>query len=334
MASREELERKTKEAMEDAKRKKELRQKEGAPQLRDHLFSTGPGLVGAAQDRLFWKQKAEELEKQLELAAESSTPQEIKLIDLHEAPGRKRKLSDQEFSELRENLRNNPLVTPITVRKRAEGGYEIISGHNRVAVFRELEKDAIPAVVADADELQADVNAFYANLLHNSLPDFEKFRGFKMLQEKFPNLTQAEIARRSGSSESLISRLMSFGDLPEEITESLEKTPGILGAGAAYKLAALSKAGNRSGVLNAFSQLVEGKIDQEQAVKLAATPAETKPAKQADSKTIKAGTSNYCVMRCASKVVRLEFKNDVEAKETMEALEAFLTERAKKSKVK
>src|ERR1039457_3990503 len=62
-------------------------------------------------------------------------PSELLISELHEVAGRRRKLTAIQFEELTNNLKNNPLVTPISVRKASTGGYEIVAGHNRVQVF-------------------------------------------------------------------------------------------------------------------------------------------------------------------------------------------------------
>lgn len=151
---------------------------------------TGPGIHLDATARMdAAEQRAEELEALLKKAGAGS-PVRIKLDQLHETPGRKRTLSDEEFAELKNNLAKNELVTPITVRPRPNGdGYDIISGHHRTKAHRELKRVDILAVISDVDDLQADLHAFYANLLHPSLPDFQKYLGFKMIQKKKPDLS-------------------------------------------------------------------------------------------------------------------------------------------------
>jgi ParB family transcriptional regulator, chromosome partitioning protein len=129
---------------------------------------TAPGMFLNATQRIdIAEARVEELEAKLKEAEAGASPREISLDQLHEVPERRRKLTAQQYAELKENLRNNPLVTPITVRKRETGGFEIVSGNNRVAVFRELGRTKIPAALLDSDDDQAEINAFYANLLQS-----------------------------------------------------------------------------------------------------------------------------------------------------------------------
>jgi len=137
---------------------------------------------------------------------------ELPLTDLHEVPGRKRHLTIEQLSELKANLANNPLTTPIAVRRREEGGYEIIAGHNRVNAYRELGRTKILSVVFEMTEDEAERSAFYSNLLSPSLPDFEKFMGLRARMEH-GKLTQEQVAKEAGVTQQSVSLLLSFSGL-------------------------------------------------------------------------------------------------------------------------
>ncbi len=295
-------------------------------------FSTAPGRMGEYQDRKWLTNRVNELTQALEDAKAGGRNLELPLADLHEVEGRRRKLTQQEFGELKENLANNPLVTPITVRPRQEGGYEIISGHNRVRAFRELGRDLIPAVIVDTSDAQADINAFYANLLQTDLPPYEKYLGFKMLQEKQPGLTQAEIARQAGKPESTISELMAFGELPEPVLTLLSHHPSLLGHRAAAQLAAFTKNGLTQEVTDAVQQIASLGIDQNEAVKMVAATQKKEVRPKPPKRVIKAGRATYCSVIRAAKVMRIEFASEDEAAAVQAAIEEVLESRAQNLK--
>lgn len=220
-----------------------------SPDTAEHTPKTMPAQLGAfrleAQKYLDRIQELETLVSQ----------QQIALKDLHEVPGRRRKLTEEAFTELRENLRNNELVTPITVRRREEGGFEIVSGHNRVAAYRELGRTDIPAFVRDTDAEQANLNAFYANLLQPTLSDFEKYLGFKRRQIA-TGMTQKALAAEAGLPEQTVSSIYSFDRLPDEAKELLAEQPHRLGGNAATKLAQAASLGKSSQVVEAVRKLV------------------------------------------------------------------------------
>lgn len=293
---------------------------------------TGPGIHLDATARMHAAEtRAEELEAQLKTAGAGSALK-IPLDALHEIPERKRTLQATEFEELRDNLSSNELVTPITVRSRAEGGYEIISGHNRVQAYRDLKRTEIAAVILEADEAQADLNAFYANLLHPSLPDYQKYLGFKMIQKRKPELSTDDIATLTGKSRRHVEQLMKFDALPAEALAILAAKPVDIGSNAVEELARLAEQGKAEQVVAAVSKLASGEFNQKQAVSYAASSGEKKIPRVAPSVTIRQGRTVYCKMTQAAKVLRVEFSSKEEADAAQEALHTILSQLAEKRK--
>ncbi len=293
---------------------------------------TAPGMFLNATQRIDAAEaRVEELEAKLK-EAEAASSREISLNELHEVRGRRRKLTAQQYNELKENLRNNPLVTPITVRKHATDGFEIVSGNNRVAIFRELGRTHIPAVLLDSDDDQAEINAFYANLLQPDLPDFEKYLGFKKILERHPDLTHAKVADGAGVSRSFVTQLMAFDDLPKDAIIILMEHPHILGANAAQDLAGLAKKGRADQVVRAVSKVAAGEIDQGRAIKEAATEVASKAAAKPEPIRIKVGRATYCAIQRADKVLRIQFHSAEEAEAVQEAVREVLERRASQLK--
>lgn len=281
------------------------------------------------------ERRATELEARLK-EAEAGSTRELELDLLVEAAGRKRKLSEQEFFELVNNLRNNRLVTPITVRPTGTGKYEVVSGHNRVEAYRQLGRNTIPAVIQDIEREQADIDAFYANLLQPSLPDYEKYLGFCMIKKNRPQMTHEEIADMAGISRSLVTKLMAFSALPSDALHALESNIHALGANAANDLASLARAGKHEQVVRAVQQLAAGEIDQAAAIAQAtkASTSDPKPAAakpKAEVRTVKQGKATFCSVRRVEKTIRLDFKSPEEAAEIEEAILALIEARAKQS---
>lgn len=63
--------------------------------------------------------------------------------------------SDEELISLSESIRNEGLDTPIIVRPKEQGRYEIIAGHRRTAATRLAGLDTIRAFVRDLDDYDA-----------------------------------------------------------------------------------------------------------------------------------------------------------------------------------
>lgn len=181
--------------------------------------------------------RAEKAEEELKFLKDGM---EIDVDLCDEVPGRRRKLSEQEYADLKANLSKNPLEHPIIVRKKPDGRYEIISGANRRAIFKELGRAKIPAFIKNVDDAAAETGAFYANLLQTSLPDYEKYVGFKEWQER-TGLMQIDMAEKSGLDKSVISKLFCFDELPDAAKKILRERPHILGTDAATKMAKVAK---------------------------------------------------------------------------------------------
>lgn len=295
---------------------------------------TAPGQLMAFRGVMAEKE-AELTAKDAEISALQKSMQDdsggidLLISDLHTVPGRKRRLTPEQYSELKANLQNNPLITPISVRRRTEGGYEIVSGHNRASIYLELERDKIKGIILQTDDKQADVGAFFANLLQPNLPDYEKYLGYKKIQASHPALSIEDIADKSGITRQHVFKIMKFGELPQEALDIIEINPKELGATAAEDFAKLVKAGRSVQVIAAIKLIIEGKLNQDQGIKQASSePAKEKQTDSAKTIVIKSGKFNYCDMRRAEKVIRLSFKSIEEADAVQEAIKKVLQERA------
>ncbi|WP_426078254.1 ParB/RepB/Spo0J family partition protein [Janthinobacterium sp. PSPC3-1] len=292
------------------------------------------------QLRLVEQETADEIESlkaQLDEAAVSNTGRmEVPLGRIHKVPGRQRMLTAQQYTELRENLRNNKLITPITLRLRPDGDYDIISGHNRFDIFEELDRSTIGAVVdMDTEESDGDTDAFFANLFQPDLTDYEKYLGFKKMQEKQPTITPSEMAAVSGLSRPTVTLLMMFDELPAAALELVQSAPQTIGMTAVKHLVGQVRAGTGERVVEAIKKIVRGELTQDQAIKLASKPAtQAPPAVPIPSIKIKAGKATYCDVRRAQKVLRLEFQSDSEAEAIMDELKQLLDKRAQAQKAK
>jgi ParB family chromosome partitioning protein len=278
---------------------------------------TAPGQLMASLPLLAEKEKElqaaikriEELE-----STDNTYSEEVEISTLIEVPGRRRVLSQQEYGELRANLQVNPLVHPIVYRPLGDGRNEIISGNNRVAIYRDdLGRTKIRGVPFIGTDTEVELGAAFSNLLAPSLPDFEKYRQFQRIQENL-GLTQADIIRASGLAQSHVARILSFDNLPSAAKEFIAAKPHRLGGTAAAKFAALAQQGHELEVTQAIRTLVESEeMTQERALSLA-TPTRPK-APQPTATTITLGKKKFCDVSVRSGVVGLRFAGkDSEAK--------------------
>lgn len=232
---------------------------------------------------------------------------ELPLDSLIEVEGRRRKLTIEQFAELVENLRNHVLVQAITVRPSTKGKYEVVSGNNRVAAYRHLGYKTIKAVVLDSSEDLVELSAFYANLLQPSLPDYEKYLGFKKRQTQ-TGKSQRELAEEAGLNEKQVSALFSFEKLPDSCKKHLDAKPEILGYNAAMKLAQAVVDGNSDLVIEAVQTLAtDSRFTQAQAVAHATKKRDAKSQERPTPVVIKEGKTVLCKIETRGARVLVDF---------------------------
>jgi ParB family chromosome partitioning protein len=191
----------------------------------------------------------------------------IKLDELHDGPDRARYLSKEDYERLKNNLANNPLANPITVRYRKEGGYEIISGHNRVKIYRELGKLEIESrVMKFDDDTDVEGSAFYSNLINSDLTAYEKYQGLVKIAKAKNLKTSTEIAKQVGISRQQVDFLFAFEKLPESILKILDQHRHILGYRSARILTQKGLEISEEKMIGVFQRLAAGLVSEVKAV--------------------------------------------------------------------
>lgn len=87
---------------------------------------------------------------------------------------------DEDMQKLVVSIKENGVLTNLTVRPRAEGGYEIISGHRRFHAAQLAGLDKIKVQVRNVDDDQAIIDMVDANIQREHISPMEKARALKM----------------------------------------------------------------------------------------------------------------------------------------------------------
>jgi ParB family transcriptional regulator, chromosome partitioning protein len=267
-----------------------------------------------------------DLKMQLNKGARAKRP----ISKLHEIPGRRRKLTEEQYAELKANLSKYPLVHPVILEARGDGEWNINAGNNRVAIYRDLGIEEIDSIVSDMEPDQAERLAFFSNLFAPSLSDYEKYWHFQRLQEAADALTQQELASAVGLSESHVSKIFAFDGLPTEAKSVLEERPERLGADAAAQLSRAHAEGRTVEVVKAVKRLVnEERYTQKEAV----SSVQAKPAKKqflSETLVVKQGKKNYCEITTRNGVIGVRLKIEAErASEWAKEIQALIESRMK-----
>jgi ParB family chromosome partitioning protein len=109
---------------------------------------------------------------------------EIVLTELH--PFKNHPFHVEENDELRDlakSIADHGVVTPGIVRTRAEGGYELISGHRRKAASELAGISTMPVVIRELDDDAATIIMVDSNQQRENLLPSEKAFSYKMKLE-------------------------------------------------------------------------------------------------------------------------------------------------------
>lgn len=132
----------------------------------------------------------------------------------------RRQFSEEELEELTCSIRENGLITPITVTPDGNS-YILIAGERRLRACTRLDYDMIPAYVRkiDSDEELMEL-ALIENVQRENLNPIEEAMAYKALIERY-KLSQDDVAERIGKKRSTITNTLRLLKLPDEIQDSL-----------------------------------------------------------------------------------------------------------------
>ena len=129
---------------------------------------------------------------------------------------------DQEaLEELGESIRTLGLIQPITVRRKPDGRYQIISGERRFRACRATGMEMIPAYIRDTDDQGMLEMAIVENIQRENLDPIEVAMSYQRLIEEC-NLTQEQMAIRVGKKRASVTNYLRLLKLPAKIQHDLK----------------------------------------------------------------------------------------------------------------
>ncbi len=106
---------------------------------------------------------------------------EIPLYELHPFKCHPFKIqNDNEMKHLIESIQKFGTLTPALARPLPEGGYELISGHRRLAACQVLGIETMPVIVREMSDDEAVIAMVDANLQREHILPSEKAFAYKM----------------------------------------------------------------------------------------------------------------------------------------------------------
>ena len=156
---------------------------------------------------------------------------------------------DTGIRDLANSIRENGLLSPITVKPLPGGLYDLVIGQRRFLACRdELGWSAITAIVRDdLDNATATVISLVENVQRADMAPIDKARAYQSLFSHFQDYNQ--VAKETGVSSQTIRRYISLLNLAPSIQDKLSTAEGPAGIGTLSHLARNFDPADQEGVL-------------------------------------------------------------------------------------
>lgn len=146
---------------------------------------------------------------------------EIALSEIQVNPFQPRTHFDKDaLQELAESIRVQGIIQPITVRKLADGEYQLISGERRFQASKMAGLEKVPAYVRTANDQQMLEMALIENIQRENLNALEIAHSYQRLMAEC-NLKQEELGERVGKNRTTVNNYMRLLKLPPDIQAGL-----------------------------------------------------------------------------------------------------------------
>ena len=143
---------------------------------------------------------------------------------------------DEALTELSASIATLGVIQPITLRRRNDGKYTIISGERRWRASQMAGLETLPAYIREVEDEDLHAMALVENIQRQDLNAIEIALGMQRLIEEC-GLTQEAMADKVGKKRSTVSNYMRLLGQPSEVQLALKE--GVISMGHAKAIAAL-----------------------------------------------------------------------------------------------
>ena len=143
---------------------------------------------------------------------------------------------DAGIQELADSIRENGLLSPVTVRRSPDEFFDLIAGQRRLRACRILDWDTIPAIVHDEMENEdATVVSLVENVHRAEMNPIDKARAYQAILDHYGNVD--DVSRRSGVTVQTVRKYLQLLKLAPSIRGELGTRQGPAGVSAMARLA-------------------------------------------------------------------------------------------------
>ena len=142
--------------------------------------------------------------------------------------------NNEEMERMCESIKRVGAITPALARPLPEGGYELISGHRRLAACQLLGIETMPVIIREMSDDEAIITMVDANLQRESIAPSEKGFAYKMKRDALNHqgvaspqvgeklLTAEKIGYESGDSKNQVLRYIRLTYLIPELLSKVD----------------------------------------------------------------------------------------------------------------
>jgi len=128
----------------------------------------------------------------------------------------RRRFEPEAAAGLAASIRHQGILQPIVVRRRLEGGFELVAGERRWRAARTAGLATLPALVRDVEDRDSLLLGLVENVAREQLSPVEEARAYASLVDEF-ELSLGDVAERVGRSKPAVSNRLRLLELPEEV---------------------------------------------------------------------------------------------------------------------
>lgn len=141
---------------------------------------------------------------------------------------------DEEMAQLMRSIADAGVLSPALARPLPGGGYELISGHRRLAACKALGMDAMPVIIRDLTDEEAVITMVDSNLQREHILPSEKAFAYKMKYDALKHQgtssqlgtklrTDELLAQNSSDSRNQIQRYIRLTNLIPDILKLVDE---------------------------------------------------------------------------------------------------------------
>ena len=167
---------------------------------------------------------------------------DIPLTEIDDFPDHPFKVRmDEDMDQLVESVKERGIITPITLRQKEDGRYEIVSGHRRRKACELAGLDTVPAEIKELTRDEAIILMVDSNLQRTTILPSEKAFSYKMRLEALKRLpgrpkensdpvgpnfgerSNEQVAKEVGDSKTQVQRYIRLTELVPELLDMVDE---------------------------------------------------------------------------------------------------------------